>query len=77
MFIGVQLAYGRLWRESEMAVFQASGLSLIGLLRPLALLSVPLMLLMALISFWLAPAAVRLSQSLLLEANRSLIIAGL
>ncbi|TLY53518.1 MAG: LPS export ABC transporter permease LptF [Gammaproteobacteria bacterium] len=77
VFIGVQLAYGRLWRESEMAVFQASGLSLIGLLRPLALLSVPLMLLMALISFWLAPAAVRLSQSLLLEANRSLIIAGL
>ena len=77
VFIGVQLAYGRLWRESEMAVFQASGLSLTGLLRPLALLSVPLMLLMALISFWLAPAAVRLSQSLLLEANRSLIIAGL
>ncbi len=77
VFIGVQLAYGRLWRESEMAVFQASGLSLTGLLRPLALLSVPLMLLMALISFWLAPAAVRLSQTLLLEANRSLIIAGL
>ena len=77
VFIGVQLAYGRLWRESEMAVFQASGLSLTGLLRPLALLSVPLMLVMAMISFWLAPAAVRLSQTLLLEANRSLIIAGL
>jgi len=77
VFIGVQLAYGRLWRESEMAVFQASGLSLTGLLRPLALMSVPLMLVMATISFWLAPAAVRLSQSLLLEANRSLIIAGL
>jgi lipopolysaccharide export system permease protein len=77
VFIGVQLAYGRLWRESEMAVFQASGLSLTGLLRPLALMSVPLMLLMGLISFWLAPAAVRLSQSLLLDANRSLIIAGL
>jgi lipopolysaccharide export system permease protein len=77
VFIGVQLAYGRLWRESEMAVFQASGLALTGLLRPLMLLSVPLMLLMAVISFWLAPAAVRLSQSLLLDANRSLIIAGL
>jgi lipopolysaccharide export system permease protein len=77
VFIGVQLAYGRLYRESEMAVFAASGLPVTGLLRPLMLLAVPLMILMATISFWLAPAAVRLSQSLLLEANRSLIIAGL
>jgi len=75
--IGVQLAYGRLYRESEMAVFAASGLPLTGLVRPLMLLAVPLMLAMALISFWLAPAAVRASQTLLQEASRSLIIAGL
>jgi len=73
----VQLAYGRLWRESEMAVFAASGLPLTGLLRPLLLLAVPLMIVMALISFWFAPAAVRASQALLQEASRSLIIAGL
>src|SRR5580765_8224866 len=77
VFIGVQLAYGRLYRESEMAVFAASGLPLTGLLRPLLLLALPLMLVMALISFWLAPAAVRASQTLLQEASRSLIIAGL
>lgn len=77
VFIGVQLAYGRLYRESEMAVFAASGLPVTGLLRPLMLLAFPLALAMALISFWLAPAAVRLSQSLVLQANRSLIIAGL
>jgi len=77
VFIGVQLAYGRLYRESEMAVFAASGLPLTGLLRPLLLLALPLMLLMALISFWFAPAAVRASQSLLQEASKSLIIAGL
>ncbi len=77
VFIGVQLAYGRLYRESEMAVFQASGLAVTGLLRPLMLFAVPLMIVIATISFWLAPAAVRKSQSLLLEANRSLIIAGL
>jgi lipopolysaccharide export system permease protein len=77
VFIGVQLAYGRLWRESEMAVFAASGLPLTGLLRPLLLLAVPLMIVMALISFWFAPAAVRASQALLQEASRSLIIAGL
>lgn len=77
VFIGVQLAYGRLYRESEMAVFAASGLPVTGLLRPLMLLAVPLMIVMALISFWWAPASERLSQSLVLEANRSLIIAGL
>ena len=77
VFIGVQLAYGRLYRESEMAVFAASGLPLTGLLRPLLLLAVPLMVVMALISFWFAPAAVRASQTLLQEASKSLIIAGL
>jgi lipopolysaccharide export system permease protein len=77
VFVGVQLAYGRLYRESEMAVFAASGLSLTGLVRPLLLLAVPLTLVMALISFWAAPAAVRASQTLLQEASRSLIIAGL
>jgi len=76
-FLGVQLAYGRLYRESEMAVFAASGLSITGLVRPLLLLAVPLMFVMALISFWLAPAAVRQSQTLQEEASRSLIVAGL
>ena len=77
VFLGVQIAYGRLYRESEMAVFQASGLAMSDLLRPLMLLAVPLAVVMGLISFWLAPAAVRLSQTLLQEASRSLIIAGL
>ena len=77
VFLGVQIAYGRLYRESEMAVFSASGLAMTGLLRPLLLLALPLVFVMALISFWLAPAAVRQSQTLLREASRSLIIAGL
>jgi lipopolysaccharide export system permease protein len=77
VFLGVLLAYGRLWRDSEMAVLQSSGLDLGGLARPLALLIVPTMIALGTISFWLAPAAVRLSQTLLEEANRSLIIAGL
>ena len=76
-FLGVQIAYGRLYRESEMAVFAASGLPVTGLLRPLLLFAVPLTLAMALISFWLAPAAVRQAQSLQQQASRSLIVAGL
>jgi lipopolysaccharide export system permease protein len=77
LFLGVQLAYGRLYRESEMAVFAASGLPVTGLVRPLLLLAVPMTFAMALISFWLAPAAVRQAQALQEEASRSLIVAGL
>lgn len=76
-FLGVLLAYGRLWRDSEMAVLQASGLPLAGLVRPLALLALPVAIVLALISFWLAPAAVRLSQGLVEEANRSMVVAGM
>ena len=77
IFLGVLLAFGRLYRDSEMAVLSTSGLRITGLLRPLALFVVPLALLLGLIGFWIAPMAVRFSQHLVDEANRSLLIAGL
>lgn len=77
LFIGVLLAYGRLWRDNEMAVLQGAGMPLTDLLRPLAWIVLPLVALVGLISFWLAPAAIRLSHSLVEEANRSLVVAGL
>jgi len=77
VFLGVLLAYGRLWRDSEMAVLQASGLSLTGLVRPLALLALPVAVVLAVIAFWAAPAAVRMSQNLVEEANRSMVVAGM
>lgn len=77
VFLGVLLAYGRMWRDSEMAVLQASGVSVRGLMRPLAIFVLPLTVLLALVSFWLAPASVRLAQHMTAEANRSLIVAGL
>lgn len=77
VFIGVLLAYGRLWRDNEMAVLQGAGQPITGLLRPLAWLALPTVAVVGLISFWLAPAALRLSHSLVQEANRSLVVAGL
>lgn len=77
VFLGVLLAYGRLWRDNEMAVLQGSGMPLSDLLRPLAFLAVPVVVAVGVISFSLAPAAVRLSHSLVDEANRSLVVAGL
>ncbi len=75
--LGVLLAYGRLWRDSEMAVLQSSGLDLTGVIRPLLLFALPTMVAMGLISFWLGPASDRLAQQLMTEASRSLIVAGL
>ena len=77
LFIGVLLAYGRLWRDNEMAVLQGAGMPLRDLLRPLAWVVLPVVAIVGLISFWLAPAAIRLSHSLVEEANRSLVVAGL
>lgn len=77
VLLGVLLGYGRLWRDSEMAVLQSSGLDAKGLLRPLAWFTLPMVLALATLSFWLAPAADRLAQDLLQEASRSLVVAGL
>lgn len=77
MFLGVLLALGRLYRDSEMAVLSASGLDLRGLLRPLVLLAVPATIVLAIISCFIAPWAVRTSQTLLADANRSILVAGL
>ena len=77
ILLGVLLAYGRLWRDSEMAVLSSSGLDVGGLLRPLVLFALPAMAVLGLISFWLAPASDRLAQTLLQEASRSLVVAGL
>jgi lipopolysaccharide export system permease protein len=77
VFLAVLLAYGRLYRDSEMAVLSASGLNARGLMRPLALMVVPIAAFLVVIAFQVAPAAMRFSQHLVDEANRSLLIAGL
>lgn len=77
VLLGVLQAYGRLWRDSEMAVLQSSGIGLGGLLRPLLLFVLPAMAVLGVIAFWLGPAADRYAVRLLVEANRSLIVAGL
>jgi lipopolysaccharide export system permease protein len=77
LFLGVLLAYGRLYRDSEMAVLSASGVSSLDLLRPAALVVLPTCALLALLSFWLGPAAVRQSDRMIDAANRSLLVVGM
>jgi lipopolysaccharide export system permease protein len=76
-FLGVMMALGRMYRESEMHVLASSGMGPRGLLRPVAILAGAIVLITGLVSLWLGPWAVRTADALVAEANRSVIAAGL
>jgi lipopolysaccharide export system permease protein len=75
--IGVLMALGRMYRESEMHVLLSSGMGPDGLVRPTAILAAVLVLLTAVVALWLGPWAARTSDTLVAVANRSVIAAGL
>jgi lipopolysaccharide export system permease protein len=77
LFLGVLAALGRLFHDSEMYVLAASGMGRRGLLRPAAILAVPMVIVIALVSLWLGPWAERTSDALITRANHSVIAAGL
>lgn len=75
--IGVLMALGRMYRESEMHVLMSSGMGPNGLVRPTSILAVGLVLLTAVVALWLGPWAAATSNNLVAVANRSVIAAGL
>jgi lipopolysaccharide export system permease protein len=77
LFLGVLLAYSRLYRDSEMAVLGSAGLGPRQLMRPLLVLALPVALLVGAVSLWLSPASLRASVAMIESANRSLLMAGL
>lgn len=77
LFLGVLLAYGRLYRDSEMAVLASAGLGTKRLARPLLMLAIPVAVAVGMTSLWLAPAALRTSKAMVDAANKSLLVAGL
>ncbi|MGN6314536.1 MAG: LPS export ABC transporter permease LptF [Rhodanobacteraceae bacterium] len=77
MFLGIMLALGRMYRDSEMHVLFTSGFGPRGMLRPAAMLSIGAAVLIALISLWLGPLATRTANAEVEQANRSVIAAGL
>jgi len=77
MFLGMLLALGRMYRDSEMYVLSTSGFGPRGLLRPAALLAVGSAVVIGLISLWLGPLATRTADAEVERANRSVIAAGL
>ncbi|MBP6596703.1 MAG: LPS export ABC transporter permease LptF [Arenimonas sp.] len=77
LFVGLLLAVGRLYGESEMAVLSSVGLGPQKLWRPLALVTLPVALVVAMASLWLAPAGARVAREMVETANRSFLVAGL
>lgn len=77
LFLGVLLAFGRLYRDSEMAVLASVGVGPRALLRPLLMLALPVISVVALVSLWGSPLALETSKRMIDSANRSLLVAGL
>jgi lipopolysaccharide export system permease protein len=77
LFLGLLLAIGRLYADSEMAVLASVGLGPQRLWRPLVLVSAPVLLIVALASLWLAPLSASRAKEMIEVANRSFLIAGL
>ncbi|WP_374604237.1 LPS export ABC transporter permease LptF [Arenimonas sp.] len=77
LFVGLLMAIGRLYGDSEMAVLSSVGLGPRQLWRPLLAVALPLALVVALASLWAAPAGARLAQRMIEDANRSFLVAGL
>src|SRR5688572_10732211 len=77
LFLGLLLAVGRLYAESEMAVLAAVGLGPQRLWRPLLWVSLPVLLVVGAASLWLAPLSAHRASEMIEVANRSFLIAGL
>src|SRR5688572_1010752 len=77
LMLGLMLATGRLYRDSEMPVIAAVGVGPRRMLKPLMLLVLPLVAVVAACSLWLGPWAERISKEMVNQANRNLIVAGL
>ena len=77
LMLGLLLAFSRLYRDSEMAVLTAAGIGPRRLLRPLMMLVVPVVIVVAACSLWLGPWALRTAHQMLDHANRSLVVSGL
>ncbi len=77
LFLGLLLCIGRMYRDSEMSVLASIGRSPRNLIRPMLLVAVPVAAIVGACSLWAGPWAQYTARSMIADANRSLLIAGL
>jgi lipopolysaccharide export system permease protein len=70
LFLGIVLALGRLYHESEMTAVGACGIGPLAIYRPVVLLAVVVAAVLALLSFRIVPAAGARAQQIRIEALR-------
>ncbi|WP_240125513.1 LPS export ABC transporter permease LptF [Thermomonas alba] len=77
LLLGLLLGVGRLYRDSEMYALAAVGVGPARVLPALAVVTLPVLLVVAVCSLWLGPWANRLARGMVIEANKNLLVAGL
>ena len=77
LFIGLMMGIARLYADSEMAVLASVGVSSQQLWKPVMWIALPFVLIIALSSLWLVPWTAQKAKTMVEEANRSFLIAGL
>ena len=71
LFLGIVLALGRLYHESEMTAMAACGLGPVQVYKPILLLASVVVILLSVLSFRVVPAARALAQEIRVQAMRS------
>jgi lipopolysaccharide export system permease protein len=74
LYLAILLAYGRLYADREMVVLMSSGLSQGKLIAITMKLAIPVMIVVALLSLWLAPIVTAKQKMLVAEARSAPII---
>ena len=77
LMLGLMMAVGRLYRDTEMPVLTSVGVGPRRLLRPLMLVVGPMVLFIGACSLWLGPWARDYSQRMIEAGQRSLLVSGL
>ena len=70
LFLGIVLALGKLYHESELTAAGACGVGPLAIYRPITLLGVAIAVVLALLSFFVVPVAGQRAQQIRLEALR-------
>lgn len=77
LYLGVLMTFSRWYRDSEMTVLHACGVSLLQLLRPVLIFTAAVALLTAAAAFYLTPLANRAIETLKIEGNSRPDITGI
>ena len=77
VFLGIMLSLGRLYRDSEMVVMSACGVSRAYPYRPLVRIVLPTMALLLVLGLWVSPWAQRTAKEMVADAAARVTVAGL